>query len=292
MYGIKVAIMPYHESFMDVRVLYCSLPSEGEILVGKVSGVEDILAHVLLPEYVNVSALLPLSELSSRRVKSLRRAIRPNQEIVVQVCTIDEIRGHVTVSMRHIQPSDVLRARDRLRKTRFAHSILTQVSKAADVETDVLFPAVSGIDPNLHPLEILRRIQGGTSLLPDILSSAPEVLSAIRDEMTKRDKQIQQTVHLSAKVDVRCCYLGVEAVKQAFDEALRAVPDKVKATTLGSPKYLLTVESSDELCLSKVVVALGEALAKQNPPGELIVDWMSNGELDKEDLENDGDDDE
>ena len=79
-------------------------PEEGEVVVARVSSVGASGSYVTLHEYGDKEAMLPHSELSNRRLRSVHGHVRLAQLLCVRVTRVDQSKGacHKRLSLIHI----------------------------------------------------------------------------------------------------------------------------------------------------------------------------------------------
>ena len=68
-------------------------PEEGEVVVARVSSVGASGSYVTLHEYGDKEAMLPHSELSNRRLRSVHGHVRFAQLLCVRVTRVDQVKG-------------------------------------------------------------------------------------------------------------------------------------------------------------------------------------------------------
>ena len=75
------------------RFYQAEWPKEGEVVVARVTSVGASGTYVILHEYGDKEAMLPHSELSNRRLRSVHKHVRPAQLLCVRVTRVDQTKG-------------------------------------------------------------------------------------------------------------------------------------------------------------------------------------------------------
>ena len=68
-------------------------PEVDDVVMVNVRSVAEMGVYVTLLEYDNIEAMIPLSELSRRRIRSINKLIRVNSNEAVVVIRVDENKG-------------------------------------------------------------------------------------------------------------------------------------------------------------------------------------------------------
>ena len=69
-------------------------PEVDDVVMVNVRSVAEMGVYVTLLEYDNIEAMIPLSELSRRRIRSVNKLIRVNSNEAVVVIRVDENKGN------------------------------------------------------------------------------------------------------------------------------------------------------------------------------------------------------
>ena len=77
-------------------------PEPEQVVMVKVRRVESLGAYVSMLEYNNAEGMIMLSELSKRRIRSIKNLIRAGQIMAVAVIRVDQNKGYVDLSRRRV----------------------------------------------------------------------------------------------------------------------------------------------------------------------------------------------
>lgn len=77
-------------------------PKPDDIVIGCVDGVDDTGIRVLLLDYNFIEGFMPLQELSSRKMYSIKKMFKEGQIKPLLVLTVDEEKGYIDLSNKYI----------------------------------------------------------------------------------------------------------------------------------------------------------------------------------------------
>eukprot|EP01010_Urceolus_cornutus_P002387 NODE_3048_length_420_cov_89.749326_g2432_i0.p1 GENE.NODE_3048_length_420_cov_89.749326_g2432_i0~~NODE_3048_length_420_cov_89.749326_g2432_i0.p1 ORF type:complete len:130 (-),score=16.85 NODE_3048_length_420_cov_89.749326_g2432_i0:3-392(-) len=75
-------------------------PEMEAFVMVRVKSISDTAAYVVLLEYNNIEGMIPLSELSRRRIRSVNKHIRVGKTEIVQVFRVDRDKGYIDLSKK------------------------------------------------------------------------------------------------------------------------------------------------------------------------------------------------
>ena len=79
----------------DCRMYREKFPEPDQVIMIKVRRVESLGAYVSMLEYNNAEGMVMLSELSKRRIRSIKNLIRAGQIMAVAVIRVDQNKGYI-----------------------------------------------------------------------------------------------------------------------------------------------------------------------------------------------------
>lgn len=111
-------------------------PQIDEVVLAKVTEIEELGAYAHLMEYDNKQGMILMSELSRRRIRSVNKLVRIGKEECVVVLRADQEKGYIDLSKRRATQEDHAAARNRYEKAKAVHSIVTFTFKQLKAKSD------------------------------------------------------------------------------------------------------------------------------------------------------------
>ncbi|KXS12678.1 hypothetical protein M427DRAFT_125508 [Gonapodya prolifera JEL478] len=255
-------------------------PQIDELVIATVRKIESLGVYVTLPEYNNVEGMIPLSELSRKRIRSMASLIRVGRSEAVMVLRVDDERGYIDLSKRRVQPEEIGKAEERFLKSKMVQSMMRQVAEHLDTPLEEIHRAVTWpLNKKYgHALDGFKiamidpdRALEGLELNPQLRH---EVLNQVRRRLTP------QAVKLRADIEVTCFgYEGIDAVKKALfaGEAVSTEETTIRTRLVAPPLYVMTTSSLDKvagiklmeesiLAMERVITGDGGALTVKMMP--------------------------
>jgi translation initiation factor 2 subunit 1 len=240
-------------------------PTIGDLTIATVQKIFSYGAYVSLDEYDSRQGFVPISEVSSGWIKNIRDFLRESQKVVLKVIRVDEKRGLIDLSLRRVS---VPEKRDKLlewKRDRMALAILKSVVKALKFDDEVLEKLRVKLEGNFGG--VYEGIEAGLSKGPSILVEAglskreADALISIAASKMKRPK-----AKLRGILSLRCFKgNGADIIRRILSNVTGAVGKDVNVSvfTLGAPRYILEVESSNLKLASTVLSELSDKVLKE-----------------------------
>jgi len=226
------------------------LPALEQSIVARVKSITETAAYVVLLEYGNIEGMIPLSELSRRRIRSVNKHIRVGKTEVLQVIRVDTEKGYIDLSKSKVTPEEIKPAEMRYNKAKDVHSILRHVAEECRIKLDSLYRAVSwplsrkygnAFDAFGMAVQNPEKI-----LLPLQLPS--EVYNALVHNIKHRHKA--QPFRIRADIEVTCfTYEGIDAIREALLIGKAAGSDEgtqIAIKLLAAPTYVIVAQAIDK----------------------------------------------
>lgn len=121
----------------DIRLYNNEIPHVNDLVTVRVNDINDINADVSLIEYKNIHAILPLTELSKKKIRSLRKIIKKGQLHIVKV--IDNDNNCICLSKKQVFNDEVLIYKEKFEKARTAFTLMNKVSKKNNIDVRILY---------------------------------------------------------------------------------------------------------------------------------------------------------
>jgi translation initiation factor 2 subunit 1 len=222
----------------------------------QVRRVAEMGAYVDLVEYEDREGMVLLSELSRRRIRSIKKLIGEGRMEVCMVIRVNDGAGYIDLSKRRVDKVDKEAYEDRYNRAVIVHNAMRTVVK------DTFDPAAHADDFN--PLESLcerlawklyeeydhahtglRAIAKDPSLLEKYDLNEAEKASLLQ-QLAKKNKAA--TVKVRTDIHMTCFnYEGVLAIRDAVDKAEATSTDDhaIVVTTVAPPIYSISSATAD-----------------------------------------------
>lgn len=121
----------HHQRFNvgDTRFYEERFPEKEELVMVKVSRVAEMGAYVTLLEYSGLEGMILMSELSKRRIRSVKKLVRVGRHEVVLVLRVDKEKGYIDLSKKRVSPEDIVRCEERFSKSKKVHQIMFHIAQ-------------------------------------------------------------------------------------------------------------------------------------------------------------------
>jgi len=239
-------------------------PRRGELVVATVDRIVDYGAYVILDEY-DKEGLLHVSEISSRWVRNIRDWVREGQKVVLRVMRVNPRKGHIDLSLRRVSEHERKKKFLEWKRKRRALSLLSSAASRLDMPAEDLIKIV------WWPLE--EEFGDVLSGLEEVAEAGPSVLLelGIPEDVAKAVAQVaserirKKEAKLTGVLRITCLASdGVERVKKALLEAIKACPEGAKARiyTIGAPRYKVEVVAGDYKLADRALSTVADTAIK------------------------------
>lgn len=238
----------------DSAVIHCQYyeqlyPDVNDLVVVRINSITDMGIYVSLLEYNELEGMIPITEYTNRRFRSLPSLTRVGRIEFVLVTNVDKIKGYIDLSKKRISPDEVLKAEQRWMKSKCVQSIMSRVSVLSqiplfDLHQQITWPLYHTYH---HAYDAFHLYLSDPLQIPEI-QQIPDHLQVILLDQIKR--RIQFSVNkVRAYIDITCFgYNGIESIKSALKEALSLSTPKhpIIIKLISSPTYLLMMTVMDK----------------------------------------------
>ncbi|XP_049850501.1 uncharacterized protein LOC126322708 [Schistocerca gregaria] len=234
------------ESPLVCRMYEEPYPEVDQVVMVKVKQIAEMGAFVTLLEYNNIEGMILLSELSRKRIRSVKREISVNQEQVAVVLRVDKEKGYIDLSKRRVSQEDIKKMGEKYYKSKTVHSIMKHIADTEGVRVEELYkmfgwPLYRTFGHAFDAFKMALQDPDkafGQHLPKGHLRTV--VLKNIERRLTPRP------VRIRAEIELTCfSYEGVEMIKEALreGEACGTPEIPISITLLAPPQYLLQSSS-------------------------------------------------
>lgn len=128
------ALIPQQKVQLDCRFYEKEYPDTDEVVVAKVTRIEDMGAYAVLLEYSGKEGMILMSELSRRRIRSVQKLVRVGRDEYVMVLRADRDKGYIDLSKRRAGPEEHAGAENRFQKQKQVVSIIKHAANLLKFE--------------------------------------------------------------------------------------------------------------------------------------------------------------
>ncbi|AFP65584.1 translational initiation factor 2 alpha SU (nucleomorph) [Chroomonas mesostigmatica CCMP1168] len=114
---------------MNVRNYEPVYPRENDVTLALVMDINELGAYTILSEYGNASAMLMITELSRRRIRSINKLIKAGKTEIVVIIRVNTQKGYIDLSKRRLVEGENFSMEKKSMYSRIINSILVQISK-------------------------------------------------------------------------------------------------------------------------------------------------------------------
>lgn len=237
----------------DCRFYEPQYPEPEDVVQVKVKRVMDMGAYVSLLEYDNVEGMIMLSELSKRRIRSIKNLIRAGQVMAVSVMRVDEEKGYIDLSRRRVSPAETASMDVKFAKSKMVHSVMRHTSQQHNIPMEKLCSMVAwklyGMKRFPHAYDAFKVMVSSDA--DSVFSELPDITPELRESLIAniRRRLNTQALRLRAKVDVSCFgYGGIDDIKESLLKGLEASTEDIKLsiTLIAPPTYAISATVLDK----------------------------------------------
>eukprot|EP01059_Diplonema_ambulator_P000294 TRINITY_DN1023_c0_g1_i1.p1 TRINITY_DN1023_c0_g1~~TRINITY_DN1023_c0_g1_i1.p1 ORF type:complete len:449 (+),score=173.03 TRINITY_DN1023_c0_g1_i1:44-1390(+) len=225
-------------------------PDLDDLVMVKVKTIESAAVYVQLLEYNNVDGMIPMTEVSRRRIRSIGKHLRIGKMEVVQVFRVDKEKGYIDLSKKKVTPDDIRKCEERYQKNKQIHSIMMHVAKQCtciasleELYQKVTWPLAKAYGSSF---EAFKLAYATPEKVLDPLDLEPEIKDLLIKDITEKLKVPRYRIRADIEVS---CYTeaGVDAVKSVLlaGQAMGTEETPLKITLVAPPIYVLRVSSLD-----------------------------------------------
>jgi translation initiation factor 2 subunit 1 len=263
---------------MDFRMYENELPKEGDLVMVKIISVGDNGAKCQLLEYGGREAMLPCTEYSRKRIRSVKKIVRPGKRDVLTVINVDNDKKYIDLSKKHVTKAEIADVESRFQKSSFVHSCMQQLSRhhqtlgLPDMYQRIAWPmyhefghAFNGLEQAARNIEILQKY-----------TLDQTTMNQLRQELEHRFQEKPKDVR--CVVTVSCIGVdGVDAIKDALQKAeyeCNASKGKAKAEAGGDDESETPLEITILRCPEYTISTTGLNIERQTKKIQQAIDLI------------------
>lgn len=215
-------------------------PEKGDYVIVKINEVsEDVGAYVSLLEYNNINGMIPISEFTNRRFRSLGSVIKVGRTEVALVMDVDKEKGYIDLSKSKVSSDDIVKYEKKWNQAKVVQTIMTSISiklniPLSEIHREITWPLYKKYGSAYEAF----------FMYTDDSTSVPEICEEFGEIIKKRLES--SSYKISTEIDVSCLKSeGIDSIKDSLNCALVEYP-KLSITLIRSPSFLLSINDSDK----------------------------------------------
>ncbi|PRQ43427.1 putative translation initiation factor 2, alpha subunit, nucleic acid-binding protein [Rosa chinensis] len=263
---------------LECRMYEAKYPEIDAAVMIQVNRIDHMGAYVSLLEYNNMEGMIPLTELSNRRLRSINKHVKVGRIEPVLVYKVDEHKGYIDLSKRRLSHEDIQACDEKYNKSKLVHSIMRHVAETLNIDLEELYVNIAWplYRKYGHAAEAFKIIATDSDSVLDSLT--PTVSEEVKECLLKNIKRRMpvQPLKIRADIEVTCYHFdGVLHIKDALRKAEAAGNDEcpVKVKLIAPPRYVVTTQTLDKKqgisVLSEAIETCREAM--EHHKGKLVV---------------------
>lgn len=218
------------------------LPDEDSYVMARMLKVDQNGVTCELLEYNNHPAYMPISQLSRKRVKSMRQLAKAGNEEILQVLSVNTKTGAIDLTKKTLEPEEVEKAEVKYRKSKRCHNMMRRIAQVCHTDVGNVCNSFGWnlYSSTFHPLDLMERSIVDQSVwdefeIPNNMKI--ELIKIVEHRVQVAPKRYDMTISV-------CCYNsnGVDNLQKLFKELETTVPE-VSITIQSSPLYTVTCEA-------------------------------------------------
>jgi len=162
-------------------------PDESELVLCTVTSVQHHSVFVRIEEY-GINGMIHISEVAPGRIRNIRDYVVESKSIVCKVLRVDNVRGHIDLSLRRVSESQRRKKINELKKEKLAEKIVEVAARNINMDSKELYKVVSTpifeLFPNLF--DCFTEIVKGDFLISELnlpKNASDELESVILDRL-------------------------------------------------------------------------------------------------------------
>lgn len=226
-------------------------PDMGDVLMGEVLEIGDSSATVALKEYPPCVAMLQFTEVTRLRIRSITKAIRLKERVVVNAIRVNPEKGYVDVSKKDISEAVANEYKDTYLKNYTVHRLL--VGAAARVghdPQDVLEKVAWPLHRKGNAYAVFESIKRNEHALDEYLKELPPKLAELIVESVKKTFE-ESKAHIELELTAECfTEKGVDTIREVLlrgkEFGMASEPKMViNIHSKSAPEYRVWVDTVD-----------------------------------------------
>ncbi|KAJ2803175.1 hypothetical protein H4R20_002996 [Coemansia guatemalensis] len=262
------------------RFYKAKYPSPGDVVIATIARISDdeIGAYVKLDEYGDIEGMIPLSELSRRRIRSVQKLLRVGKREPMAVLRVDQDKGYIDLSKKTVSVEEAQACEEKFKMSRKVHTIVTHVAKKLDRDPETLYEQFGWplYEKYGHACNAFKAAVSNPDAVFGEFNLDKPLFDELMQDISRHMKP--QRAKLHAKIDVRCfSFEGIEAIRRALAAAQSVSTEKTPLSIrlIAPPEYVISTTSvnadEDIELMNKAIEEAEKVLAKEGGALKVLV---------------------
>jgi len=222
-----------------------TIPELNELVLFKISSIDEIAVYGTLIEYNNISAMMIFAEVSARRIKSIYQHVKEGQEVVALVTQLDKERGYINLSRKQVTLEDKEIFMSEYCNRKKVNTILYKISLKNNCELNNLYNKLWILLDEYENLYIAFKCINKDNHILDKIDFNNEIKKDLLENIEKMCAIPLQT--FSGEIKLYCFHFdGVDIIKDAIRHGTSLMSEyKITTHYLAAPLYELRMMTYD-----------------------------------------------
>lgn len=287
---------------LNTRYYENPMPEIGDLVMVKVHSMTDTSAYVHLLEFNNIEGMVPFTELSRRRIRSVNQICKIGKMMVVVVIRVDRGKGYIDLSKKQVTPEERKKCEAKYMKSKKVTQIMQRVAQECEAPIESVMTKVAWTLYKSrqwpHAFDALKQAVAEPEAVLGPLDLDPKVYERVC--VGVQHKLRADLLKIQADVDVTCFAIeGVDAIREVLLHGQESGQDadgsNVQVFVQAPPLYILSTQSEDKeegiQRLWDVIDAMKEMMKKKGGDVETSVPPRVMGVDGAEEKQNEGEED-
>lgn len=254
----------------QVRYYENEMPSIGDVVMVKVEKMTDTSCYVRLLEYNNIEGMIPYTELSRRRIRSISQLAKVGRLQVAVVIRLDAEKKYIDLSKKQVTAEERRQCEERFRKSKAVASIMCYTALECKLPVLKVMDAIAwplykshgnAYDALKQAVQQPEHIFGPLKLDADLFEKITT---------TVQTKLKAETLKLQADVNVTCFTPeGVDAIRDVL------LLGQAAGQQEGSPLVTVNVQAPPTYAIHTMTEDKEAGIAKLQECIEVMKDEMT-----------------
>lgn len=203
-----------------------NFPEEGDMVLCTVEQILGTTVFVKLDDY-GKSGVIATSEIAPGRIRNIRDYVIPNKKIVCKILKVDELKGHIELSLRRVSQKDTKELLEKKNQENTSLKILKIASPNAEDISKKIKEKYDSLS------EFLEKSRKNNELIGEFFNEkeAERIGELVAERINAKKIEIRKKISVSTIAPN-----GISLIKDAL--SIKGL----KVQYLGAPNYSISIE--------------------------------------------------